>query len=70
LTGAREALNETAPFPTRWPVALDALAGARILPHYLGEAFCGLYLQVKRIEEARFNAAVTAHDHDWYFRVL
>jgi glutamine synthetase len=70
MTGAREALNETAPFPTRWPTALDAFAGARILPHYLGEAFCNLYLQVKRIEEARFNAAVTAHDHDWYFRVL
>jgi glutamine synthetase len=69
-TGEREAPVEARPFPTRWPVALDALAAGQILPGALGRDFHALYLNVKRQEEARYNAVVTPFDHDWYFRIV
>ncbi|NND49635.1 MAG: glutamine synthetase, partial [Rhizobiales bacterium] len=70
MTGEKEELFEAARFPNRWPVALDAFENGSILPGYLGAQFHELYLNVKRQEEARFNAAVTTHDLDWYFRVV
>ena len=70
MTGEAEELTVAGRFPTRWPTALDAFTAGTVLPAYLGEEFCELYLTVKRLEEARFNAAVTAHDHDWYFRIV
>jgi glutamine synthetase len=51
-------------------VALDALAAGQILPGALGRDFHALYLNVKRQEEARYNAVVTPFDHDWYFRIV
>lgn len=58
------------PFPNRWQAALDALEAGLILRPYLGDRFLGIFLAVKRDEEARFNAEVSDRDYAWYLRVL
>lgn len=46
--------------------ALDAFAAAPVVPSWLGERFCRLYLALRRAERDRFNDRVTALEHEWY----
>ncbi|MCL4776500.1 MAG: glutamine synthetase family protein [Gammaproteobacteria bacterium] len=50
----------------RWEPALDAFDAGRILPGYLGEAFCRLYSTARRFEAEAYHAQVPGLDFDWY----
>ena len=54
--------------PTNWYEALHRTADSEFLREYLGERFMRTYTAVKRAEQDRFNAEVTALDHLWYLR--
>ena len=56
------------PLPTDWLKAIDRFQASAVMRDYLGDAFVDLYATVKRTEQARFNAVVTALDHDWYLQ--
>jgi glutamine synthetase len=61
---AAEALGQA--LPTDWVAAIDRFQKSAVMRDYLGEAFVDLFATVKRTEQARFNAVVTALDYDWY----
>jgi len=50
----------------RWEQALDAFDRGRILPGYLGEAFCRVFSAARRFEAEQFHAQVPNLDYDWY----
>ena len=54
--------------PTDWVAATDLFASSAIMRDYLGDAFVDLFATVKRTEQARFGAVVTALDYDWYLQ--
>jgi len=54
--------------PTNWYAALEAFAADPVLRDYLGGRFCEMFAEVKRTEQARFFAEVTAQDYAWYLR--
>jgi glutamine synthetase len=54
--------------PTDWVAALDRFAASAVMRDYLGDAFVDLFVAVKRTEQERFNAQVTALDYDWYLQ--
>lgn len=54
--------------PTDWVAALDRFAASAMMRDYLGDAFVDLFVAVKRTEQERFNAQVTALDYDWYLQ--
>ncbi len=54
--------------PTDWIAATDLFANSAIMRDYLGDAFVNLFTAVKRTEQARFGAVVTALDYDWYLQ--
>ena len=56
--------------PSNWLDALRALAGAEVLPGYLGDDYCRIYGACKRGELAAFNAHITPTEYDWYLRAL
>ncbi|WBO21213.1 glutamine synthetase family protein [Sphingomonas abietis] len=56
------------PLPTDWLKAIDRFEASSVMRDYLGDAFVDLYATVKRTEQARFNAAVTSLDYDWYLQ--
>lgn len=64
----REVIEEKVSLPIRWPRALDKFASGAILPDYLGERFCEIFVACRREEEDRFHAEVTNSDYDWYLR--
>jgi glutamine synthetase len=64
----RERIEEQINLPVRWPRALDKFAAGAILPEYLGERFCEIFVACRREEEERFHAEVTNSDYDWYLR--
>jgi glutamine synthetase len=53
------------PMP-HWEGALDRFERARILPGYLGAAFCDTYLQCRRSEARDYQAQVPDVDYSWY----
>lgn len=54
--------------PLRWETALDAMAGADILPEYLGAEFCQTYVTCKRIEIESFHSTASKKEYEWYLR--
>ena len=52
--------------PTDWVAAVDRFAASEVLRDYLGPRFVDMFASVKRTEQDRFGAAVTALDYDWY----
>ena len=68
---SREATPVAAtPLPNRWPAAIEAFAGARVLPRYLGDEFMRVYLNMKRFEEQRYHAEIPDRDRAWYLRTV
>lgn len=49
-----------------WEGALERFAGAEILREYLGQAFCDLYVQCRRLEAEEYRAQVPETDYLWY----
>jgi glutamine synthetase len=56
--------------PNRWDAAIDLFAKSRILPYYLGEEYCKLYVINRRDEARRFHNVVSNLDFDWYMRAV
>lgn len=52
--------------PLAIDAALDALAGARILPDYLGAEYLALYIAAKRAELAKFRRHISPLEYEWY----
>jgi glutamine synthetase len=52
--------------PLSWDTALDALAGAAVLPDYLGASFCRLYRVCRAAERDRFADLITPAEYAWY----
>ncbi len=52
--------------PTDWIGAVDRFAASSLLRDYLGDHVVDTYATIKRSEQDRFGAVVTALDHDWY----
>ncbi|HUF57675.1 MAG TPA: glutamine synthetase family protein [Thermohalobaculum sp.] len=50
---------------THW-AALERLAGARVLPDYLGARYLEAYAHVKQSEFDAFFAEILAREYDWY----
>jgi glutamine synthetase len=65
---AREVVEEKVSLPIRWPRALDKFAAGAVLPDYLGQRFCEVFVACRREEEDRFHSEVTNSDYDWYLR--
>jgi glutamine synthetase len=56
--------------PNRWDTAIDKFARSKILPQYLGEEYCHLYVAHRRDESRRFHNVVSNVDYDWYMRAV
>ena len=56
--------------PNRWDAAIDRFARSKILPQYLGEEYCHLYVVHRRDESRRFHNVVSNVDFDWYMRAV
>lgn len=54
--------------PNRWDTAIDKLERSKILPQYLGEAYCKYFAMNRRAECSKFHNTVSALDFDWYLR--
>jgi glutamine synthetase len=54
--------------PSTWHAATDRFYGSPRLREYLGGRFVEQFATVKRAEQGRFFAEVTAQDIAWYFR--
>ena len=52
--------------PRRWTEALQRFDNAPVIGAYLGRDLCRLYGTVKRHEMAKFEAAVTPLELEWY----
>ncbi len=53
---------------TNWPKALDIFEKGTVLPKYLGEDYCKLFLAVRRGECEQYNAVISNLDYEWYLR--
>jgi glutamine synthetase len=56
--------------PNRWDAAIDLFAKSKVLPEYLGEAFCETYVANRRDEARRFHNIISSTDFDWYLRAV
>jgi len=45
---------------------LARLAGAKILPNYLGQDYLSLFVDAKRAEMRKFARAISSQEHAWY----
>ena len=64
--GYAAAARDGVRLPTDWVAAVDRLEASEVLRDYLGSRFVDMFVSVKRTEQDRFGAAVTALDYDWY----
>lgn len=60
------AADDPARLPLSWSAALDRFSRSDVLGAYLGERFQRMFTTVKRVEQQKFEATVTALDYDWY----
>ena len=61
--------DETDPdLPLDLPTALRLLGEARILPRYLGDDFCKLYAEARRLEHAGLQAQIPPAEYAYYLR--
>ena len=49
-----------------WEGALAQFRNARVLPEYLGAAFCDTYARCRELEAAEYRAQVPDLDYSWY----
>ena len=56
--------------PDRWDSAIDRFARGKVLPRYLGEAYCKIYAAHRREESRLFHHVVSDVDYDWYLRAV
>ena len=56
--------------PNRWDAAIDKFQRSRILPQYLGEEYCRIYVAHRRDESRKFHNTVSDVDYDFYMRAV
>ena len=56
--------------PNTWKEALAALYQGQILPDYLGEEYCKMYITCKTEEMDKFNRTISPQEYDWYLRTV
>tara|TARA_R110002096_G_scaffold23031_4_gene73579 strand:+ start:13671 stop:15056 length:1386 start_codon:yes stop_codon:yes gene_type:complete len=56
--------------PNRWDAAIDKFSRSKILPEYLGDAYCKYFAMNRRAESAQFHNTVSELDFDWYLRAV
>jgi glutamine synthetase len=56
--------------PLSWESAIAALAAAKVLPDYLGAAFCRLYRVCRAAERDRFDDLITPAEYAWYLATV
>lgn len=56
--------------PHRWDTAIDKFSRSKVLPHYLGDAYCRYYAINRRAESAQFHNTVSELDFEWYLRAV
>ena len=56
--------------PNRWGSAIDKFSRSKVLPDYLGEDYCKLYVLNRRCESRRFHNVISNTDYDWYMRAV
>ena len=54
--------------PNDWGYATERFARSAVLADYLGARAVETYAAIKRVEQERYNAVVTALDYDWVLR--
>lgn len=64
--GYAAAARDGVRLPTDWVGAVDLFERSEVLRDYLGPRFVDMFVSVKRTEQDRFGAAVTALDYAWY----
>jgi len=64
--GYAAAVRDGVRLPTDWVGAVDLFERSDVLRDYLGPRFVDMFTSVKRTEQDRFGAVVTALDYDWY----
>ena len=64
--GYAAAAASGAKLPTDWVGAVDRFAASAVMRDYLGDEAVDIYTTIKRTEQDRFGAVVTALDYDWY----
>ena len=64
--GYAAAARDGVRLPTDWVGAVDLFDRSQVLRDYLGPRFVDMFVSVKRTEQDRFGAVVTALDYDWY----
>lgn len=66
--GDSDQQTNVAGLPNSWQSAIEQFHGASILPTYLGQTFCDIFLATKRQELELFAAESTPLEYDWYLR--
>ncbi len=56
--------------PNRWDAAIDRFSRSKILPTYLGEEYCRIYVAHRRDESRRFHNIISNVDFDFYMRAV
>jgi len=56
--------------PNRWDAAIDKFSRSKILPYYLGEEYCRIFVAHRRYESQTFHNVVTDADFDFYLRAV
>ena len=65
-----EVIDPTVTLPVRWQAALDAFQNAKVIPNYLGEEYCRVFLHSRRCESDRFHSQMSNKDYEWYLRSI
>ena len=65
-----QVINVKRRISNRWDTAIDKFARSKVLPQYLGEEYCRLYVAHRRDESRRFHNVVSNVDFDWYLRAV
>jgi glutamine synthetase len=65
-----EVIDPTVTLPVRWEAALDAFQNAEVIPNYLGQEYCRIFLHSRRCESDRFHSQTSNKDFEWYLRSI
>ena len=63
-----ESITLKTKIPVRWDAALNRFARGKVLPEYLGQAYCRYFVGNRRAEAEAFHNTVSPLDVEWYLR--
>lgn len=65
-----EIIHPKLKIPNRWDKAIDRFEKSKVLPGYLGEQFCDMFVENRRAESDQYQAVVPSLDFAWYLRAV